>query len=210
MMTRKPALLFAAVSAFGLSAFDDAAGPTPMPQAQPPDLVFDVLRNDKAFGTHRIDFESGADGVLEVDVDIELRAGFGPVTVFRYEHSSEERWRNGELVDISGSTLKDGDRDSFELEGSDRLLDLAPSSHWRGYDPATGTILNTETGEPMEVRIVDLGMDTVETATGPVQARHYRLTGTLTVDLWYDETGRWVGCEFEARGQTIRYVLQSA
>jgi hypothetical protein len=52
-------------------------------------------------------------------------------------------------------------------------------------------------------------MDRVEAASGArIDARHVRMTGTLTVDLWYDASGRWVGCVFTARGQEIRYVLR--
>jgi hypothetical protein len=53
-------------------------------------------------------------------------------------------------------------------------------------------------------------METIETASGTVDARRIRMSGTLTVDLWYDADGRWVGCEFEARGQSIRYVLRDS
>ena len=54
-----------------------------------------------------------------------------------------------------------------------------------------------------------MGSDWVETASGAlIEARHVRMTGTLTVDLWYDASGRWVGCAFSARGQDIRYVLR--
>ncbi|MED5550434.1 MAG: DUF6134 family protein [Pseudomonadota bacterium] len=180
--------------------------------AEPPaDIVFDVLRNGQDFGRHEVRFDAGQDGALLVDIDIELRAGLGPITVFRYEHSSEEVWRDGQLVSLEAETLKDGDRVAVDVERGDTgLIDLMPSSHWLGYDPAERRILNTETGEPMPVEIEDLGVETIETASGMIEARHIRMTGTLTVDLWYDAQGRWVGCAFEARGQSIRYVLQDA
>ena len=58
--------------------------------------------------------------------------------------------------------------------------------------------------------VQDLGPDRIATSSGIVDAHRIRMTGSLTVDLWYDEAGRWVGCEFEARGQSIRYVLRES
>ncbi|GLK52207.1 DUF6134 family protein [Maricaulis virginensis] len=187
------------------------ASPAPVPAEPPADIVFDVLRNGQAFGRHEVRFDEGEAGELLVDIDIELRAGLGPITVFRYEHAAEEVWRDGQLVSLEAETLKDGDRIAVDVERGDTgLIDLMPSSHWLGYDPAERRILNTETGEAMPVEIEDLGLETVETASGEIEARRIRMTGTLTVDLWYDAEGRWVGCAFEARGQSIRYVLQDA
>lgn len=195
-----------------------ASLPAPVPAEPPADIVFDVYRNDTPFGEHAVRFDQTAGGDLRVEIDIELEAGFGPITVFRYEHEAEEIWSDGRLARLQAATLKDGDWNRVDVEraGPDTLVSgsvergyLPPSSHWRGYAAGTGEILNTETGDAMAVEIEDLGMDTVETAAGPVEARHIRMSGTLTVDLWYDADGRWVGCEFEARGQTIRYVLRN-
>lgn len=191
--------------------------PAPVPSRPPADIVFDVYRNDTAFGHHIVRFDEAPSGGLAVDIDIELTASFGPVTVFRYEHEAEEIWRNGRLETLNAATFKNGEWDRIDVDRVDRrtlkiddgeIGALPPSSHWRGYGVGTGAILNTETGAPMSVEIEDLGVERIETATGWVEARRIRMTGTLQVDLWYDDTGRWVGCAFEARGQTIRYVLR--
>lgn len=200
-----------------LVADDTAVAPIPR-DAVPRDIVFDVYREGSEFGEHAIRFERTQNGALIVNVEVELTAGLGPLTVFRYEHRAEEVWREGELVRLTASTLKDGERRHVDIERVDGdmlasagkpIPELLPSSHWRGYDPAMQTVLSTETGQPMPVTVEDLGMDVVETASGPVRARHIRVTGTLPMDLWYDASGRWVGCAFEARGHFIEYVLRS-
>jgi len=194
-----------------------ASLPAPVPAEPPADIVFDVYRNDTPFGEHAVRFQETEAGDLRVEIDIELEAGFGPVTVFRYEHEAEEIWNDGALARLEAATFKDGDWNRVEVErtgpemmvsGSAEMAYLPPSSHWRGYSADTARILNTETGDPMPVEIEDLGMDRIETGAGTIEAQHIRMSGTLTVDLWYDADGRWVGCEFEARGQTIRYVLR--
>lgn len=208
-MIRKPALLLAAAAVFGLAAFN---APLTVP-VEPPagDIVFDVYRNGSEFGVHRVRFEDRGEGEFLVDVNIEFDVQLGPINLFRYRHQSSEVWSDGELEAVAGATLKDGEWTRFTHENGSAdaaLLALPPSSHWRGYAPETGLVLSTETGEPMAVEVVDLGPDTVQTANGPVEARRLRITGTLSMDLWYDDEGRWVGCEFEARGHSIRYVLR--
>jgi hypothetical protein len=190
------------------TAFADDATAAPLTSPVPQDVVFDVYRNGSEFGQHSVRFSRTPDGALTVEIDIALRAGLGPITVFRYEHASQEVWRAGELVSFSSETLRDGDTLTVDLDAP-RAGALPLSSHWQGYEPDWETVLNTETGEPMPVEIVDMGRDWVETASGAlIEARHVRMTGTLTVDLWYDASGRWVGCAFSARGQDIRYILR--
>jgi len=207
--------LCAPVIALALSAAVTAASAADTPQ----DVVFDVYRNGSPFGEHAVRFERAPGGRLEVDINIALRVGFGPLTVFRYEHASEEVWVDGELVQLEASTLKDGGRERYRLQRrADGRLEragevieaLPPSSHWSGYAAGLAVVLNTETGEPMDVVIEELGMDAVETATGWVSARRVRMSGSVTVDLWYDEADRWVGCAFSIRGQDIVYRLRNA
>ncbi len=183
----------------------------------PHDVAFDVFRNGSPFGEHRIVFSERSDGRIKVEIDIELRVGFGPLPLFRYEHESVEVWEGADLISLTAATLKDGDWTRYALErGADgrlvsdagRIEALIPSSHWSGYVAGLSAILNTETGEPMAVTIEDLGMDRIETAGGMIAARRFRMTGTVTVDLWYDTEGDWVGCAFSIRDQDIVYRLR--
>ncbi|WP_297734382.1 DUF6134 family protein [uncultured Maricaulis sp.] len=201
-----------ALAALGIAA-------VPASAELPEDVTFDVFRNGSPFGEHRVEFSERADGRMEVEIEIGLRVGFGPVTVFRYEHESKEVWEDGELVSLAAMTLKDGDRTRYALERDDegrlvsdagRVGDLVPSSHWSGYAAGLPAVLNTETGEPMAVTIEDMGMDRIETVSGMIDARRFRMTGTVTVDLWYDAGGRWVGCAFSIRDQDIVYRLRDA
>ncbi|WP_127566916.1 DUF6134 family protein [Glycocaulis alkaliphilus] len=211
------ALSFSLPAAHAAIPADPAGGET---------IQFNVYRGNSSFGTHEVRFQRNGDELI-AEVSVRLRAGFGPVTVFRYEHDSVERWRDGQLVALEGETLKDGSRFPVEAvrngagivsegvlpEGEQHTAelpgDIIPSSHWRGYEEDLRRILNTEHGDAMEVSISDMGMEEIEADGGTIQARRIRLEGTLTVDLWYDENGFWAGCEFEARGQRIRYVRQA-
>ncbi|MGY6533521.1 DUF6134 family protein [Glycocaulis sp.] len=219
--------LIASLALLGGMAAPSALAVTPPPEPRDGQVIaFDVYRGNSSFGTHEVRFERNGDELV-ANIEVRLRAGFGPVTVFRYEHDATERWNNGELVEKTARTLKDGNTYRVEARRNGRALEVdgvlpggeaheeefpfnvTPSSHWRGYEPDLDRILNTEHGDAMEVRITDLGMDEIEADGTTIQARRIRLEGTLTVDLWYDENGFWAGCEFEARGQQIRYVRRA-
>lgn len=187
-------------------------------------IVFDVYREGSEFGVHELQFSRDGDGDLTVEIAIRLRAGFGPITVFRYEHDSTEVWREEDLVSLAARTLKDGE--VYEIsaalrEGALRVegegpqqgafetsypAGTLPSSHWHGYPAGTLTLLNTEFGTPLEAVVDYVGREEIEADGTTIPAHRYRLSSSLELDLWYDETGRWAGCAFRARGQDIRYV----
>lgn len=186
-------------------------------------IAFDVLRGGRDLGSHVVRFDHNGDR-LEVTTDVDLRVAFGPLTVFNYEHDAVEIWENGELVAFRSQTRKDGEDltvsaerngDSWTIDGTDYEggpltstlpLSLALSSHWNGYDVSADTIFNTETGEGMPVEITDLGTETLTVMGDRIEARRIRLSGSLTVDLWYGPDGEWLKCAFEARGEQVVYV----
>lgn len=186
-------------------------------------IVFDVYREGSEFGTHELTFARGENGDLTVDITIRLRAGFGPITVFRYEHDSTETWRDGELVALSARTLKDGETYRVEAARQDGRLQvdgespdmgsfqtaypagILPSSHWHGYPVGNYELLNTEFGSPLAASVEFAGEEEIEADGGTILANHYKLNSSLLLDVWYDETGRWAGCAFIARGQAITY-----
>ncbi|KAA5804906.1 hypothetical protein F1654_02595 [Alkalicaulis satelles] len=215
------ALLMCAPAPLALASADMSARPGET-------IKFDVYRGrNTSFGAHEVRFSENDDGELIAEVSIRLRAGIGPVTVFRYEHDSTERWDNGRLVAFEGRTLKDGDTfrvegrangEGFDVTGRDPggddvsktfPSDILPSSHWVRYPPGTESVLNTEHGTLMEVEVEFLGEEEIEADGGKIPARRYRLTSSLTLDLWYDENGRWARTEFEARGQRVTYVRRA-
>lgn len=211
----------------GLVLAAPTASATDLMPADGERIVFDVYRNGGTpFGTHAVEFTRDGQDIL-ASISIELRAGLGPVTVFRYRHESSERWRDGQLVGFSGRTQKDGetyqvqamfDGEGLEVDGvapdgapvdAEYAASLLPSSHWRGYPPGMDAMFNTEHGTLMQTDVQFLGEEQIEADGGVITASRYRLSSSLTVDLWYDENGRWAGCEFEARGQRVRYVRRA-
>ena len=183
-------------------------------------IVFNVLRKGKEFGTHTISFDVESEDSFTATSDVELKAGLGPITVFRYELDATETWEDGNLVGLSGRTNDDGDDeyveasmsgDSLAIEGSaytgDAPIGIIPSSHWNIQQAFSDQILSTESGELLDTSVEKIGRETITIGGEDVETTHYRLVSDLTVDLWYDDESRWVKLGFEARGQQIDYVL---
>ncbi len=187
----------------------------------PRELLFSVERDGRPFGTHRLVF-SGTAAALTVEVAIDLKVDFGPITVFRYRHQNRELWQAGpmglRLARIDTKTDDDGD--PFQVSGvaegrvfrveagsSAGLLpgDIIPTSYWHRASLDRQEWLDTQSGQRRRVSIQPLGMERIEVAGAAVEARRYRVQGDLEMDLWYLPNGEWAGLAFSARGSDIRY-----
>jgi hypothetical protein len=189
--------------------------------SRPGRLEFEVTRNGSPFGVHSV-VVSRAGERLQSRSSVTLRASVGPVTVYRYEHRCQETWDDAQLVALSCSTLKNGRELSVNGAVSDDALVIAgaggeerfalgalPTTWWTRPPTNVNSLIDTETGAPMPVRITSMGRETIDVGGVSIEAERIRVQGTLAVDLWYDAQGRWVGCRFTARGQTIEYRLTS-
>jgi len=190
-------------------------------QPQAGDVIsFTVLREGKPFGSHAVRFSESADGSLVVTTQVSLKAGLGPVTLFRYKLDATETWLNGQLQQVSGSVYDDGKKrsvtatrkgDTLNVSGSDfkgaAPAGIVPASHWNYAQTQTGKLLSTEDGEILSVKVVNKGRETVKVGNKTIQANRFLMDSAVDVDLWYDDDGRWVKLAFEARGQQIEYVL---
>lgn len=226
MRTALFSLLTAASLVLASPALGDTAGLAPVSgaswQPAPGDQIrFDVLRKGNEFGTHTVRFERGEDGGLIVDIDVDLRAGFGPITLFRYELDAREVWKDGRLVALAGRVNDDGTKEEVEAvrngdglkvdgDGFQGVIDgqVIPASHWNIAAMGEDALLSTENGEMLPVEITRQGRETLIIGGRDVEAERYLMDGDIDVTLWYDDAGRWLKLAFEARGQEIEYVLQ--
>ena len=86
---------------------------------------------------------------------------------------------------------------------------VLPSTYWNLNQVKQSILLNTQYGTPSKVKIVDLGRETIKTSSRSIQATHYRYSGDITLDQWFDDRGRWVKAAFKAfDGSEIEYILQ--
>jgi len=181
---------------------------------------FKVIRGGDAIGTHTIvASHDGQDLVLDIAVAIKVKIAF--VTAYRYEQTRREVWREGRLVAFESDTNDDGDKAkiSGKLDGDMLVIsgpggttkvraDIIPNSWWNPELPKQSELLSTLDGKILKVGVQDAGEETIDTAKGPVKARHYILSGEVERDVWYDAQGRWVHMRTGHGGTPVDWVLQ--
>lgn len=208
----------AGIAAIGQAdASDQAAAGAPAPV-----IGFDVYRKGERIGRHEIAFERSGDG-LRVTVDIDLSVSFLFFTAYSYRHRVETLWREGRLVELFATTDDDGREQDVRAEAVQQGLEVTPAAgepylapatalpttYWHPVTPQADALLNTQTGELMEVsvRLVEEGVMR-RTPWGEVKVDEYLVDGPRDWSLWYDEAGCLAGIGFSTeRGTPIEYRL---
>ena len=195
----------------------------PILGAGPAGLVFEVTRDGKAIGHHRIAFQRDGDSVTaSVDVDIVVR--LGPVPVYRYKHTVREVWRGAQVVSMDSETNDDGkafrvraetqaDGVLVRTETVPRLVlppGAIPLTHWNKLCMAR-PLFNPQDGKVLAYQVTRVGEEKTALANGrEVAATRFALTGKEPLDDWYDQANDWVALRSKAKdGSMIAYRRQA-
>lgn len=185
------------------------------------ELDFTVYLDGDEFGTHQVRITHEAD-----ETTVITRASFAYrllfVTLYRYEHSTTETWRNGCLSSIESETDDNGDllfvrgkrlpSGGFEVEtnkGDDELDGCVHSfAYWDIDELQNQQLLNTQTGDYERSNLISLGKQALDTPSGNILANKYRLTvESGDIELWYSGDNRWLALQSKVEnGSTIRYI----
>ena len=219
MLARVAACILAVFAAtLGRAAAD--APPDPL-KLYGSNMGFAVWRNGSRIGEHTVNFQ-WQDGALVVRSLFDIAVKFVGITVYTYRYTSEEIWRDGKL-DALASTIDDNgtkstvnakeDGGKLVVTGPDAHEDIAgfilPSTHWNPMVISADRVLNTLSGKVNDIRLVPLGVESVPVGDKTLQATHYRYTGDITAESWYDAKGQWVKLRFPGKdGTLIDYVCE--
>lgn len=197
-----------------------AAGAAPAwaaPALAPGRLEFEVMRSGgKPFGRHVVEVTPIPEGVEVRDVT-HYEVKIGPLLLYRYDRTCQERWRGGALASFSCSTREGGRTvEVAGVAGPEGLRVTGPGGGG-GYPPGAQhfapwnlayavapVVIDSETGKPMRG-----GLRAAPCAAGSEAARCMRVEGSIGGEFRYDAQGRWIGLEFSAKGQHISYRLRS-
>lgn len=193
----------------------------PLSAAAGQEWQFRVWLDDREIGTHRFEV-TGGPGARRIrsTADFEYRMLF--LTLYDYEHRNTETWRNGCLEQIDARTQVNGDEyavagsrdeDRFVVTGTEGRQELPACIMTFAYwDPAfldQDRLLNSQTGDYLEVEVSPPQVDEVQVRGVMVPARRYELqAGELNIRLWYSPDDQWLALESDARGgRLLRYEL---
>ena len=184
-------------------------------------LLFDVLLDGKKIGYHRFEIDGPRnDAAVRSEASFDVKFLF--VTAFSYRHTATESWSNGCLDEIEARTDSNGKMlnvlgertgDGFVIDTGEREAELPECvmtfAYWNPGFLEEPRLLNPQTGEYLDVKVQDLGRDTVELAGREIPARSVRLTARqLDITLWYSDSAEWLALESVAKGgRIIRYEL---
>lgn len=213
-------LLAAGLSMTGLAAAQATADTAPgvAGDLDPDRWNFRVYLNDKEIGYHNFS-RTQVGEVEQIDIAAEFEVKVLFITAFRYRHDNKEIWRescldsiesetrtNGDLESVSGSRHETGLRiatleNEQEADGCVRTF-----AYWDRDLLTTTTLLNSQTGELVPVRIETLEPRSIPYRGSEIEAQPYRLTGKdLQLEVFY-AGDRWVGLESTVEGgRVLRY-----
>jgi hypothetical protein len=199
---------------FGLGAVSSIAAPCEQ------GLSFAAFRDDSAFGHHTVRFTRGGQR-LTVDIEIAFDVKLAFIPLYRYRHRNREVWEDGRLISLSTETDDNGTpyvvkaearNGGLRVEGSSGRLDLPgdimPTSYWSETIGRRGVWLDTQKGAVVRSSVTEEPTETIDLATGRIEAVPYRLEGDISCRLWYRD-GCWVKLRFPASdGSVIDYLLE--
>ena len=71
-------------------------------------------------------------------------------------------------------------------------------------------LLNSQTGEYLEIEVEYLGQDSIGVRNTNTPAHHYKLnTDKASIELWYSQDDQWLALRSTTRsGRVLRYVIE--
>lgn len=184
-----------------LGALSPAFAAAPPPSGR---LAFDVMRKDADIGDQVFTFSGkGPDFDVRIVTDIAVRVPLIRAKVYSYEQQSKEQWRGGQLAHVTSKTDNDGKADQVD----EPVHDLPPGSLWTAEAIHAKRLVNTIDGSVMNVRVADLGSEKIAAGGKTIPTQHYRISGDLSRDVWYDAQGYLARLTLVAEdGSTVTYV----
>jgi Domain of unknown function (DUF6134) len=188
----------------------------------PSDLTFDIFRKGSRIGTHTVRF-AAAGGGERVTSRVELAVKMAFVTLYRYEQTGEDEWRDGVLVRTRIRTNDDGQDFLVEAEAEGGALAISGAAG--RYEATLGTmtdlnfwneaitrqarLIDSQNGELVQVAVRPEPSEAIPVLGRAVQARRFAMTGTKgrSGTVWYDPDGRLVKAVVVTRGTTLGYEL---
>ena len=146
--------------------------------------------------------------------------------VYSYKHDNVELWNgqclnsinavtddNGELYKVSGKAANDvfvvNTMEDQDEKQNKYLACIKTFAYWDPEFLKETSLLNSQTGEMIQVESEFIGNETLKHRGEDVVARRYRLSGdNLQIDLWYSLDDSWLALEsLTESGRVVRYAM---
>jgi hypothetical protein len=194
-------------------------------QANIEERVFRIKVEDRDAGQYAQKITTYSDGTTDVESKADVKVKVLTMT-FQYAYRGHERWKEGQLHYLASSSNDDGKTHTLMVTlqgkqlkvkegGKERLMngDAWSTSYWTLPPAARRTqpliLVDADSGEEHRVQMQVVGKTTLQIGTQQVPCTHYRVTGTIKADLWFDERDRLVRRESLRKGRKAVVELQA-
>ncbi len=183
-----------------LGVLPAAAQPAAPAAPQSDRRLFDITRYGNKIGTEVVEIDKdGATTNITFTTHISVVIAF--VQFYHFDHSATEVWSGGKFVSYKAQTDDNGTKHevsavvdeannklNLDIDGthSEAAPDLVPASWWNKDFVNRTDMFDSETGRRLSVKVTDLGDESIVQNGNTVQARHYKVSGDLDRDLWFD------------------------
>lgn len=168
---------------------------------------FDVLVKDKPAGTNTIRIRDFNDGTTRVETVVDVKISF-VVFSYHYEFRGQETWRDRHLLSTENQATDDGKKFAaraevtpagFHVEANGRgrgepVIDMT-TNFWRvpvEKSDRTLALMNADRGTIHIAKLERLPPQSLVVGTQQVSCSHYRVSGDVEAELWFDGQDRIV------------------
>jgi len=188
---------------------------------------FKVYLDDKEMGQHSFVLNE-KDGEKELTSTAKFKVKVLFINAYTYDHVAKEKWRGDCLTSLESKTLENSENTIVKgkLEGNAFIVDVPVAKkpkpkqtlpecimtfpYWNAKMLTQSKLLNPQTGEWLDVKISNLGNESIEVRGATVTAEHFKLEATkMKIDLWYSADKEWLALKSTTpEGYVVTYKLQ--
>ena len=218
-LSRRRALgLLAAGGAMTFAGRGQAMANDQIPQT----LHYQAFVDGSRSGTQDIEFVPREHG-FTVMSSLSIRVDVLFVTVYRFQQSGQEDWKDGKLIAFEYITNDDGDSSYVRAkrdESGNFLVtgptgeQTAPSdaicaSFWNSGILNHPHIIDPRTGELVTLSVKTLKQKSTRIARRTIHGNGYAFETFVNGSLWFDEHRRSLALTFEKKGRTVALIRQT-
>jgi len=185
---------------------------------------FRVYLDDREIGYHRF-YRSNAGNRHLMTIEARFKVSFLRIPLYTYRHDNRETWDDQCLNGIAAVTDDNGkeyrlqgtaNENGFVLETRDGKQVLPPCistfSYWDKSFLDNTRLLNSQTGEYLEVSSRFYGEEMIDTGKEKIPALRYRVVNKdFNIDVWYSKNDEWLALEsITESGRVLRYMIEQA
>lgn len=187
---------------------------------------FNVFIDKSKSGDYQMEINRHDDGSIVVSTQANIRITFLGVPVYTYMYIGMEKWKEGKLHRLESSTNDDGkqfrvhgvaDGTTLQVKVNDdeRTIQQVAwlTTYWHLPDAKVRdqqlSILDADTGRELTGKLQHVGNEQINFCGQRQNCAHYRLSGSVNVDLWYDAQERLVRQEYVEDKHRVVHELAS-